>query len=470
MGVTVIGIEDTIGGAVKRLGESVGDALDATVFAKGLKEKELRKEPGAMQGLVLTVRAAQRAGIEAMDGLANGLNVNVEFLDEILAFTPTLQQATEERAILNGAANAAADAMFEASRLESATANAMFNAGKPALDALAFVTGAQLEIGQNIMDLDILTARRENGVVTTILKTEKLTSELEAATAERVLDYFNNIDQTTEQGQHDALTMGLAMRLPAQLQHLQFHENMDFQESLALFNAARASNLTDADKIGLGLDLETAWQTAVDRLQEAEESGDDDFRNIAIQDLNNVRLMIQKANEAGLIFDAINTTTASLGRKFFGGVRLELAQDVFNTPGAAAFVDNFFKQHVREGTEPTVEELAKHLSSEEVIQSGMLSPSQRKNALDQFPAFLAKLDELETSDIGSLLPTTAAIAGVSAATGISPQAIGTGLEAIGFIWDDLSEALRGAVDFLGQSQQRARGSQQRTTSGTAGPF
>lgn len=448
MAVTVIGIEDTIGGAVRRLGESVGDALDATVFAKGLKEKELRKDAAGMQGLVLTVRAAQRAGLGAMEGLAKGLNVNVEFLDEILAFTPTLQQATEERAIIGGAAQAAADAMVNKNKLEGATALALFEAGEPALNALARINGLEVDAAQSELDLEILNIRKENGVITSILKEEKLTAELGAQTAQEILSLLNNIDQSTEQGQHDAMALVLGLRNPAGLQHFQFHENMAFQESLAFFNAARASELSDSDKIALSLDLEDAWQTVIKKFEVARESGEDDLIEEAVADVNNVRLMIQKANEANLVFEAIDTSVASFGRGFFGGLKAELIQQNSRSQVGADTIDDFLEQLAEQGVEPTLEQLEKVLSSEASIADPNLTPKIRAEILEDFPSILARLRELGEQDLGILSKGSLGGEVIREVIKRDPlvQSIGAGLSALSELYTKLSEPVKAVLD------------------------
>ena len=96
MGVTVIGIEDTIGGAVGKFGEVLGDALDRTIFRKGLKEKEFGKSPEVMQGLIFAAKAAELRGPESLVAFAEGLDVTEDWVtDPLLAgFSMNAAQTT----------------------------------------------------------------------------------------------------------------------------------------------------------------------------------------------------------------------------------------------------------------------------------------------------------------------------------------------------------------------------------------
>ncbi|MEK0325052.1 MAG: hypothetical protein QQN63_05045, partial [Nitrosopumilus sp.] len=333
---------------------------------------------------------------------------------------------------------------------------AMFNAGAPALNALSFVAGTDLQIGQDELDLEILNIRKENGVITSILKEEFLTAQLGEQTAGAILELLNNIDQSTEQGQHDAMALVLGLRNAAGLQHFQFHENMEFQEGLALFNATQGSLLNDADKIAVSKDLLTLWNTAIDRLREADDAGDKDFLAVAVEDLNNVRLMIQKANEADIVFDAIDTSIASLGKKFFGGLRLDLARQEFKFPAAAAFVNSFIEQHEEDKTEPTIEELGEILKSDIVIQNPDLPASVREAILRDFPGFMEKLRTLQVQDVSDISVGEAFGAGAGVIVPGADIAIGAGTEALGFLYNKLTEGLKGAVGFLATQQKRAR--------------
>ncbi len=455
MAVTKIGIEDTIGGAIGRFGEVLGDVLDKTVFAKGLKEKELRKEPSAMQALVPAATAASRGGQETLTAFAKGLDVNVEFIDEILAFTPTREQATNMAFLEGGGAEKVAAAQISQALFAGETAQAALDVGLPVIQASAMASEGKFDAENFEVQLDSLEFQVENGVIETRLKTDAITAALGLETAQATQAFFNSFDQTTEEGRRNAMEFAFALNNPAMLGHIGLHEQMEFQAALELTRASRGTPQSQADKIGLSIDLQDAWNKAVDRLQEADEEGSDELLEISVGDLNSVRLMIEEANQAGLIYP-IDTSVATLGKKFFGGAKLELAATMFDDPRAARFVVEMSDLGITD-----VEELGRiGLDGGPVVagESSILDslpPRLREQIIRDFPAFQESLRTLEVSDVGALKPAIAS--GIAAATGIPAQAIGTGIDAISSLFTGLSEGLKAAINFVGTQQRRARG-------------
>ncbi len=405
MAVTQIGIEDTIGGAIARFGEAAGKALDKTVFAKGLREKEFRKVPESMQALLPGVRAAVARGPEAVVAMAKGLGVNPEFLtDEIMAgFTPTSQQAVEEAFLKGGGAEATAFSGIQKSLLDGRTAEEALKAQIPVLQASATAKGLEFDADNFEVQIEGLNFQVENGVILTKLETDKAQSELELATIQGTTEIFKSFNQNTAQGRHDALVFNFGMNNQAALTHLGLHEQLSFQEQLAIMRAEKSDAQTTAEKIDLTLDLETAWNTAVDRLKEADEAGDDDFLRIAVDDVNTVRLMIAEAKQGGVIFQ-IDTSPASLGKKFFGGVKLELAETIFEDPRAAAFVAEAEAQGITDITE-----LGRIGIDGQSVESGepsvldSLSPRVREQVVTNFPLFMEQVAALnEGTELGIL--------------------------------------------------------------------
>ncbi len=452
MVVTRIPLSETIGGAVRVFGEELGEALDKTVFAKGLKEKELRKEPSAMQGLVPAARAAQKGGLDTLAAFAKGLDVNVEFIDEILAFTPTREQAIDEAFLTGGGAEVAAASAISQSLFAGETAQAALDVGLPAIQASAIASQGQFDAANFEVQLNSLDFQVENGVIETRLKTEAIQAQigLEAATATQ--EFFNGFDQSTEVGRRNAMEFAFALNNPAFLSHLALHEQMDFQASLALMGASQ----NPADKIELSIDLQDAWNTAVDRLRAAEEEGTDEFRDIAIADLNTVRLMIESANQSGLVFP-IDTSIASLGPGFLGfGEKLELSRQIFDDPRAARLV-------------VAVEEELRKIGSTDIADLGaevldQLEPRLREQVVRDFPVYIQALSEFESRDAREAVPglvRAAAIAGAGQVLPGGAQAVGTGLEAISNLFNNLTEGLKSVLDstagFMKSQQDRARG-------------
>jgi hypothetical protein len=453
MGVTTIGIEDTIGGAVGRFGEVLGDALDKTIFAEGLKEKELRGTPAVMQSLVPSVRAAQRGGLDTMTAQAKGLGVSVEFLDEILSFSPTRAQAVDEAFLIGGGAEKVAASAISQALFAGDTAQAALDAGLPAIQAAALASQGEFDALNYEVQYDVLGFQVTNGVIETQLKTEKIQAELGLETAQATQSFFNGFDQTTEEGRRNAMKFAFALNNPAYLNHLGLHEQMNFQASLELMRAARGTELSEADKIGLSLDLQGAWNTAVDRLQEADDEGTDELLEIAASDLNSVRLMIEEANQSGLIF-TIDTSVATLGKKFFGGAKLELAATMFDDPRVAAFVVEMTNLKDQDGNpvgitdvaqlstidiegNPLIDREGKPTGKQSILDS--LPPRLREQVVRDFPNFIKQLETLEVSDVGMFKA-----GGTFEETTRVPQQ--TGIEALKFLYTGLSEVLKTVLD------------------------
>jgi hypothetical protein len=228
---------------------------------------------------------------------------------------------------------------------------------------------------------------------------------------------------------------------------------MNFQASLELMRAARGTELSEADKIGLSLDLQGAWNTAVDRLQEADDEGTDELLEIAASDLNSVRLMIEEANQSGLIF-TIDTSVATLGKKFFGGAKLELAATMFDDPRVAAFVVEMTNLKDQDGNpvgitdvaqlstidiegNPLIDREGKPTGKQSILDS--LPPRLREQVVRDFPNFIKQLETLEVSDVGMFKA-----GGTFEETTRVPQQ--TGIEALKFLYTGLSEVLKTVLD------------------------
>ena len=465
MAVTKIGIEDTIGGAIGRFGEALGDALDKTVFRKGLKEKEFRGSPEVMQSLVPGARAAQKGGPDTLAAYAKGLDVNVEFIDEILAYTPTRTQAVDEAFLTGGGAEKVAASAIAQSLFEGETAQAALDAGLPAISAAATASQGTFDAKNFEVQLDSLEFQVENGVIETRLKTDAITARLGLETAQATQTFFNSFDQTTEAGRRMAMEFAFALNNPAFLTHIGLHEQMDFQARLALMNAS--SDFDPADKIQLSINLQDAWNTAVDRFKEADDEGNDELLEIAVQDLNSVRLMIEEANQGNLIYP-IDTSVATLGKKFFGGLRAELAATTFDNPKAAEFAIEMDELGITDVAQlslidrngnPLIDEEGKP-TGEPSLLDYIRPPRLKEQIIREFPTFLESLTALEVGSLESIGAGSVFRAGLEA--GLSGQTFtGSGINLISSIFTGLSEALKSAINASAQSltaaQRRSRG-------------
>ena len=455
--VVKIGIEETIGGAVGRFGEVLGDFLDKTVFAEGLKEKELRKEPSVMQSLVPSVRAAQKGGVETMAAQAKGLGVSVEFLDEILAFTPTRAQAVDEAFLTGGGAEAVAGSAIAQALFEGETAQVALDLGLPAIEASAIASQGVFDARNFEVQLDSLNFQVKNGVIETKLRTDAITAQLGLETAQAAQSFFNSFDQTTEEGRRMAMEFAFALNNPAFLTHIGLHEQMDFQARLALMNAS--SDFDPADKIQLSIDLQDAWNTAVDRFKEADDEGNDELLEVAVQDLNSVRLMIEEARQGGLIY-RIDTSVATLGKKFFGGLRAELVATSFDDPKAGAFAIEMIDLGLTD-----VAQLSQIGLDGNPVQPGeqslldVIPAGIRTQVIEEFPKFFEDLTTLSTQNLESIGAGSVFRAGIEA--GPVGQAAGSGIDLISSIFTGLSEALKSAINASAKSltaaQRRSRG-------------
>ncbi|MEE8113338.1 MAG: hypothetical protein V3T23_03180 [Nitrososphaerales archaeon] len=443
MAVTQIGIEDTIGGAIARFGEAAGKALDKTVFRKGLREKEFRKVPESMQALLPGVRAAIARGPEAVAAMAKGLDVTPEFLtDEIaVGFTLTSQQAVEEEFLKGGGAETTAFAGIQKALLEGQTAEEALKAQLPVLQASATAKGLEFDADNFDVQREGLKFRVENGVIETLLETEKVQAELGLEVAQATQELFDSFDQTTAQGRHDALAFALGLSNPAALQHLATHEQMNFQASLQLASARQSP----ADQIALTLKLKEAWQTGVDRLNEANEAGDDDFLKVAVQDIRNLQLMIDEANQSGLIFP-IDTTTASLGRTFFGRVALELAPNHFTGEGTADVAADLIEQMQEQGLELSIDALP------EGELDGL--PARLQAELIQgFPGFVEELVQSQPirDQMGIFTEGSVGRAILSQTPGGQlVDVVGKGVSALSELYNNLSTELQSTLDVFRQ--------------------
>lgn len=161
MAVVRVGLEDTLGGAFKELGGGVSQFLEQVVFQKQNREAELSRDPAMMQSLLPGVLAAQASGPEALQAMADGLNVRPEFLDKVAAFPETREQQ-EARIFMTeggpkavvGAEIAGAEAAIETAAVERRTAIAALNLNLPEQLAADTLINAQLSTEEAKAALD----------------------------------------------------------------------------------------------------------------------------------------------------------------------------------------------------------------------------------------------------------------------------------------------------------------------------
>jgi len=367
MAVTVIGIEDTIGGAVSKFGESLGDALDKTVFAKGLKEKELRKTPESMQALLFAAKQAELRGPEALAAMAKGLNVNVEFLtDEVIAgFSLDAEQRAEFEFIRLGGPERQAASLV----LKDMSQGATFSA---ALKNNTAELSARLEAGEDTIALDALRVRSENGVLTLLLNTELIAAKQGLELAQTAQTFFESFDQSTEEGRTAAAEYAIAQINPGYLSFKIAQRQLEFQAALAFARTKKegenAAAQVVADKESMTKRQRAGLNLATDRLQEAIETGDKDFRDIAVRDYNGVIFMIQELNEEGLLFP-IDTSIANIVGKFPFGTKIEFAETVFRDTEVAPMMVDLVDQGVTD-----IDEAIKELGSVDIEGNPLIDP------------------------------------------------------------------------------------------------
>jgi len=440
MAVTTIPLSETIGGAVGRFGEEFGDVLDKTVFAKGLREKELRKDPAAMQALLFGAKQAELRGPESLAAMAKGLNVNVEFLtDEVIAgFSLGADKQAEFDFIQLGG-----PAKLAATSLSKAIADGKeFDAAIEQNVASLF---AELAAGETTVALNALKIRRENGVQTLILDTELIAAEVGLESARKAQEIFASFDQSTPEGRTAAAEFALAQTNPSYLTHIGLHEQLQFQADLAFARTRKegvdAAAQIVADKESMTERQRAALNLATDRLQEAIDVGNEDFRNQAVRDLNGVVFMIQELNEEGLLFP-IDTSIASIVGKFPFGTKVEFAETVFRDTEVAPMMVDLVDQGVTD-----IDEAIKELGSVDIEGNPLVdaegNPTGRVSVLEFFefsPRDLANLREDFPKYLDGVLESLTGAPGIFTAGTVGGEAI-RGLPGVGTVKEGLRQTM-----------------------------
>lgn len=450
MGVTTIGIEDTVGGAVAKFGDALGGVLDATVFAKGIREKEYRKEPSSMQAMLPGVRAAMKAGPEALQAMADSLNVNTDFLEEINAgFRLTNEQRFDEAfGMSGGPERLAITAMIEANSA-GLSAEAVLEAGLPAMLIQAQVLGTKVDIQNFKVEIEMGKIRKENGVLQVTLEAEYLDAQLGRDLAQRTLDTFEGFDQTTEQGQHDAQVFFLGLANPGALSDLQMHERMNFDTQLAMLNARQSTG----DRAGLQLDMHKAWTTALKNLEEAVETDDENFLRPAIQDIRNLQRMIDQMNAEGMFLTPLETSVFSLRERAFFGPTLEVAETIFTSKATSAAAADIFAQLTiaeQSGVHRGVFDFGT-IPAEDLAAIRSSNPNLATELERLWPSYIEKMRTTQFGAEGTSIFSEGTVGSkilFDLGPGQAGAVIGSGVEAIRNGYQLLSEDIKSVLDYL----------------------
>ena len=322
----------------------LGDAAARVIFAKQLREKELGADPAMLQGLVPSARAAYKSG--GIEGYAAALGVRPEYvMERIMAFEPTEEQATSEAFVAAGGAQAEGAGRAAKAKVDRDTAEGIITRDIVGMELDNLVTSTILE-GQTLdaqmlfniprevtaataaearstqakgaFDESVYRLRSAGGVDRLSVNAERLQAiaeteglEIDIRTTRAYKGYLDSLDPNSREFREAII----AIQNPAELQHIQFHENLNFQQSL---EALRAGGGTTGDKIAETIRLSDAWQKALDRAAEKRDKGD--FTDADARNLESLRFMIETVNETGLIFP-IDTAEVTGTRR--GRIRLE---------------------------------------------------------------------------------------------------------------------------------------------------
>lgn len=463
MGVTVI---DPGEGALARALGRLGEGAAARVFAKGNREKDLRRDTAVMQSLVPAATNAIRGGPETIAAFAKGLGVGEDFVTEDIASLPfTVEQATNDAFLRGGGAEQAAGNLILSGIFEGQSLDEALGQGQPIINAIQAANEGRLAAETAETELLALRFKRENGVIQSQLDTEKIRAQTSVETATIVQEMFDGFDQTTEEGRRNAFEFGLAAELPAFLTRLGVRENLDFQAGLMLSNATTNAIQAVADTSAFTLKMKDAWTESLARLQEADEAGNEDFLGTAVQDVNTTRLLIQALRDGGHI-NPIDTSIASLSVGFFGGEKLKLAEQTFRDPEVPAFVVNLQEQGVTDITAAIAELRGVNteggpLQPDEVSAWDALgfTPRMEEDIIADFPKFLEGIESLLPGEPGIFSAET--VAGEFVRGTVPAQAVATATEEALRLKNILSFEMQAVLDALGapagQGEQTFRG-------------
>lgn len=252
-------------GALSGAIAAAGSGLALKLTEKQRREKALRENPQQMQALAAAYRRAQAAG--AGPSFLEGIGVRPEFGGQILAFQPNVAEVTESEMLAKGTPQAQVRAETGEANVRADTAEGLIRRNiigmqqdNEVQNQILAGRGIAASLLQNLPEEEAYTKRNvlgaqasearfnnnlfrrrtENGVDRLTVDSEVLGEQarqagfrLDASTLNAYKDYLDNLDPSS----HEYAVALSGLRNPAQLSHIQFHEGMNFEMSLAATKA-----------------------------------------------------------------------------------------------------------------------------------------------------------------------------------------------------------------------------------------
>lgn len=315
-----------LGEAFSRFGTAVGDRLTE----KPRRERQLRENPQQMQALAQAYRQAVQAG--QGNSFLEGIGVRPEFGGQILAFQPDVKERTETAMLTQGTPEALVRADTGEANVRGDTAEGIIQRkiigmqlDNEVQNQILSGRGINAQLMQNLPEKrayteretlgaageearftgNLFRRRRAAGVDRLTVDSEVLGEQarqagfrLEQSTLDSYKNYLDNLDPSS----HEYAVALAGLRNPAQLGHIQFHEGMNFEMSMAVAKARG----TPEDALATTIKVQDQYSRALDgyRSMLASDIPDDAKRQLMVEyqsNLNAWRQIAEDMQEDGTI-------------------------------------------------------------------------------------------------------------------------------------------------------------------------
>lgn len=251
---------------------SIGEALGKNLLQGRQRELAIRNNPELAMQVAQMTRAARRSGGE--QALINQLGIGSEFLvQNEQAFPETPQETQTRRSVELGLPELLAEAKTLETMVQADTFDAQIAQEIPFVRAVS--ERAQLEAAesQSIYNKSVFDLKTQEDLATlqvdfekAKLRFDKFGYEVQEDNLRNYVDFFNSMDTSTRAGRHMKQMAMLAMANPSFAQHIQFHENMDFQMSIRKLASSAGAN--PMDQFAAWVKIQSEVAKSRDRLDE----------------------------------------------------------------------------------------------------------------------------------------------------------------------------------------------------------
>lgn len=304
----------------------IGKGLGTVLFPERQKIAALRQNPGQMIELAKLTRAARRneGGVET---LAETLGIPLDFLQQNEAAFPAGAQEQQEQRFLDiGGPEIVADSQVLQQLLQGEVSLEALKWGLPGLVTRQQATGAELGTAENLYNSRVISLRSRAGIPELSVNFEEAKLRADKAGVEfsdnmraEFEKYFAGLDPVKDR---HLIAMGaMAIANPEMLRHVQFHENLTFQQSVELARSRGSA----ADMLGVYLKLRDAKNEAIKMAVEG--TGDPTEVVKDINALADMQLLLQNAGA----LPAFDLTTAR-DRGYFTALFSPGGQVALETP------------------------------------------------------------------------------------------------------------------------------------------